>query len=122
MMFTGANAEHTAKLKCIADTHLSTYKSEVTNARGASSGIKIKHRENFPLLKFDTSPIPENATIKRASLFLHLKKDDPDYFLNHVSVSTVPTDWVEGDHDASGKHNMACLLRPGPQTKKWGWQ
>lgn len=122
LMYTGANAEHAARLKCIADTHLSTYKSEVTNARGASSGIKIKHRENFPLLKFDTSPIPENATIKTASLFLHLKKDDPDYFLNHVSVSTVPTDWVEGDHNASGKHSMACLLWPGPQTKKWGWQ
>lgn len=114
--------EHTVKLKCVADTHLATSGGETTNARGGSSGVKIKHREDFPLLKFDTSAIPANATVRKAGLFLHLKNADPSYFLSHVSVSTVPTDWIEGDGAASGEHDVACLLWPGPRAKKWGWQ
>jgi len=59
--------------------------------------------------------------VKRASLFLHVNNPSPEYFLSHVSVSTVPTDWVEGSERAKGEHDLACLLWPGPRTRKWGW-
>ena len=97
-----AAAGQSVTLKCIADTHVATHSQEVTNARGGSSHVKIKHREDFPLLKFDTSPIPPNATVKEACLMVHLTDPDPQFFLNHVSASTVPTDWVEGDQTTSG--------------------
>jgi len=110
--------EHAVKLAVIADTNLATHAGETTDAYGGASSIKIKHRENFPLLRFDTSAIPENATVKKASILLHVNDPDPKFFLSHVSASTVPTEWVEGEGRASGEHDMACLLWPGPRDRK----
>jgi len=119
--------EHTVKLPCIADTHVATYQgggeeNEQTHSYGATTSLKIKHKENFPLMKFDLSSIPANATVTKASVFVHINKPDPNFFLNQISVCTVPTDWVEGKGDfKAGDHDEACLLWPGPRTAKWGW-
>jgi hypothetical protein len=118
--------EVVVKLPCIADTHVATYQSssedEQKHAYGKADSLKMKHKENFPILKFDTSGIPANASVKKASIFVHINDPDPGFFLNHVSVSTVPTDWVEGTGDVkTAEHDEACLLWPGPRTAKWGW-
>ncbi|MBN1810025.1 MAG: hypothetical protein JW909_13240 [Planctomycetes bacterium] len=116
--------EHSAKLDVLADTHLATYSGEETDGYGGTSSLKIKHHENYPLLRFDTSVIPSNATVKKASIFVHINDPDPDFFLNHVSVSTVPTFWVEGDEGGTkqGEHDIACARWAGPRSVKWGWK
>lgn len=89
-----------ATLKCVADTSINAFpgggneNNEWKLRSGEHQQIKIKNRENMLLLRFDMAPVPPKAKISSAKLRLHLEGGE-GYALNHVCVSTVPTEWDE---------------------------
>src|SRR5258708_2118785 len=68
-----------AVLKCSADTSISSFggagseNSEWKMRSGDKPRIKLKHRENMLLLRFDMAGMPAGAKISSAKLRLHLE-------------------------------------------------
>jgi lysophospholipase L1-like esterase len=90
-------------LRCdvIADTEVSAYSDASTDETawnwGAANRLKCKGREEYTLLKFDTSKC-RGLTIKRATLYL----SRTEQCVIHVAgVSTISTDWQEGKGQGS---------------------
>lgn len=106
---------------CTADTSVASVGKETQQNSGTSEKIKIKGRENQPLLKFDLSAIPKDAVITAASL--RVKVTDPKFRLNQVAVSSVSTDWTEGagrSVDGEGEAGEgACFAWPASGKSAW---
>jgi len=101
----------------VADNSIASYPSEVGQNSGRSRQLKIKGRENQVILKFDLSAIPPKASVTKA--VLSVKLHAPEYRINQIGYSTVPTDWVEG----TGKNNDpngSCHKWPGGKGRSWG--
>ncbi|HYF52543.1 MAG TPA: hypothetical protein VEJ63_24255 [Planctomycetota bacterium] len=101
-------------LPCIADTSIHSFPgdgneaNEWTVCSGRYKRIKIKHREDQLLLRFDLTALPLKK-VAAAKLRLFLEGGD-GYALNHVCVSTVPTEWDE---------TKANFLQPA-DGREWG--
>jgi len=100
-----------------ADNSIASYPSEQTFNDGNKPQVKIKGRENQVILKFDLSGIPADQRVTRAVLSVQLS--GPEYRLNQVGYSTVPTEWVEGN-GAAGAAGNSCHRWPGGQGRLWG--
>lgn len=100
-----------------ADNSIAAFPSEQSINNGRKPSIKIKGREDMPILKFDLSSIPANATVTKA--VLSVKLADAKFQINQIGYSTVPTDWVEGQNEKDGK-GVSCYRHPGGSIAAWG--
>ena len=107
------------KIVCpvVADNSIASHSSEARLNYGRKDRVKIKGRENQVLLKFDLSGLPKGRLVTKAVLSLRLS--GPEYRINQIGYSTVPTDWAEGtgrrdDPDGS------CHSWPGGEGRRWG--
>ena len=101
----------------VADNSIASYSTERGHNYGNQPEMKMKGRENQAILKFDLSGIPAGATVTKAVLSVQLT--GPEYRINQVGYSTVPTDWVEGDGVENNPAN-ACHKWPGGSGRAWG--
>ncbi len=109
-----------ATCKVVADSSIASHPGEQTENTGQSKEVKIKGRENQVIMKFDLTAVPKNSSVTKAALSVKLAK--PEFRINQIGYSTVPTDWVEGNNAAAGSppHGFVCHNWPGPSTKAWG--
>ncbi len=114
---TAAAGAGEAVCPVIADNSIASYPSEVGENYGDNPQVKIKGRENQVILKFDLSGIPKGQLVTKA--VLSVKLAGPEFRLNQIGYSTVPTDWVEGDGRANQRGN-SCHKWPGGAGPFWG--
>lgn len=101
----------------VADNSIASYPSEVGQNYGNQPQVKIKGRENQAILKFDLSGIPKDQLVTKAVLSVSLS--GPEYRINQIGYSTVPTDWVEGSGEANDR-GSSCHKWPGGEGRGWG--
>lgn len=106
---------------CTADASVASSGSEAEQNSGTAPRIKIKGRENQLLMKFDLSAIPADAAIVGGTLWV--KMAQPQFRFNQMAVSTVSTDWVEGNGhsiDGEGKAGEGvCHNYPRDNKSLW---
>lgn len=108
-------AAEAVKLKCVADTAVSSYPSERGFNYGQSSNLRLKGTEMLALAKFDVAPI-RNWKVQSARLFLHASGE---HRLKTIGLSTVAVEWVEGD--AAGKAGVGASFEWADTGKeRWG--
>jgi hypothetical protein len=101
----------------VADNSIASHPSEVGENYGNKPQIKMKGRENQAILKFDLSGVPKGQIVTKAVLSVALS--GPEYRINQIGYSTVPTDWVEGSGRANDRGN-SCHRWPGGEGRHWG--
>src|SRR5437016_868130 len=74
-----------ARLRCIADTNVSSYPSERAFNYGRTSRLRLKGIEMMALMRFDLGPA-KGLRIERAELFLRYAS--PDRKLRTIGFST----------------------------------
>lgn len=96
-------------IKCpvTADTEVGAYadgryKERIWNW-GKASRVKIKGVEEFLLYKFDTSKVPDDFMITKATLYI---PRSGQCVIPVVGVSSISADWKEGDGDAWRSQTM----------------
>ena len=89
---TGAGANE-AKLRCTADTNVSSYEGERNFNYGQSTRLRLKGIQMLALFQFDTAPI---AGWKVTKATLHLRYANADRKLRTLGVSTISAPWQEG--------------------------
>lgn len=108
-------AVESVKLRCIADTAVSSYPSERGFNYGQSSHLRLKGIEMLALARFDMAPV-RGWRVEEARLFLHASGE---HRLKTLGLSTVATEWVEGD--AAGKPGTGASFEWADTGKRrWG--
>ncbi len=95
------------------DTWISAFPSEQAGNNGGGYRLKLKGIQEFFLIDFDPLPL-RGKTVARAEL---LVRGEGDETLDRVTVSTVTSDWVEGDGSnyAVNTDGASFLFRSGQQ-------
>lgn len=110
-----AGAVESAKLRCIADTAVSSYPAERGFNYGQSSHLRLKGIEMLALARFDLTPV-RGWKVQDARLFLHASGE---HRLKTLGLSTVAVEWTEGD--ASGKAGTGASFEWADTGKRrWG--
>ncbi|HEY3284403.1 MAG TPA: hypothetical protein VGN26_19205 [Armatimonadota bacterium] len=104
------------RLPCTADTNLSSYPAEAALNYGGSSRLRLKGREMWALLKFDTKAI-QGWTVTSARLRLHAAGP---HKLKTLGLSTIAVDWVEGTGTGTAVPGGATFLEAMAGRTKWG--
>ena len=104
----------TVRLKCIADTNISSYSTEQSFNYGKSSRLRLKGIEMIGLFQFDTALI-SNWTVRSAALYLRYAGADRK--LRTLGLSTISAPWSEGTGAGEAKPGEACFLRNG--ANRW---
>ena len=118
-----------AVLPVVADACIAAYPigartakgGEQANNAGAADKLKLKKFENRPILRFDFSALPANATVTEAELEITIANGKP---INQVGVGTLHVPWNEGDgvgkdEPDAAKHTGACFLGPKGPDSRW---
>lgn len=110
-----------AVCKVVADNAIASFDGnpdERTENVGNAKELKIKGIENQPILTFDLSPVPKDASISKA--VLSVKLTGPEYAINQIGYSTVPTAWAEGTGATPDvKEHAFCCHRWPAAGKTW---
>lgn len=94
------------RVRCIADTSVSSYPGETTFNYGQSSRLRLKGIQMLALFQFDTAPV---KGWKVDSATLYLRYAGADRKLRTLGFSTVAAPWVEGTGAAEKKPGGACF-------------
>lgn len=112
---TGAE---TVRLKCIADTNLSSYPSEVEFNYGRATHLRLKGVEMLALFRFDLGPL-KGMHIQRATLFLRYAGAERK--LRVLGFSTVAVPWEEGTGAGERKEGECCFKARALNKEDWAW-
>ena len=108
-------AAESVKLRCVADTAVSSYPTERGFNYGQSSNLRLKGIEMLALLRFDTAAV-RTWNVQSARLYLHASGE---HRLKTVGLSTVATPWIEGD--SAGKAGTGASFEWADTGKtRWG--
>lgn len=86
------------------DAWISAYPGEQDGNNGAAPRLKLKGIQEFFLFDFDASPY-RGKKIQRAELRIKSANEDPAL---RVTVSTVTTQWQEGNGNSYSKESEGC--------------
>lgn len=86
-------AQEWIKVPISRDTWLSNFKEEQSGSNGAAPRLKLKSIVELSLIDFEASPL-RDKTILDAKLLLKVAGDRP---IDRVTLSTITSDWVEGN-------------------------
>jgi Domain of unknown function (DUF4091) len=106
----------TVKLKCTADTNVSSYPGEQRLNYGASNRLRLKGIQMFALMKFDTAPI---AGWQASSAKLHFRYAGADRKLRTIGISTISVDWQEGTGTGTEAPDQTCFAHPNGANTTW---
>jgi hypothetical protein len=113
-------AAETVRLKAIADIWLcDTDTAERNSSAGKADRVKLKSIQEMGAFRFDAGPV-NGYEVRKATLFLHRASEDQ---LRHIRVSTVASDWVEGNTDKSyGPASGSTWMYADSGSKRaWAW-
>jgi hypothetical protein len=110
-----ARAEE-ARLRCTADTNLSSYPSEMDFNYGQSSRLRLKGIQMMALFNFDLAPVKEWRVEKAV---LHLRYAGADRKLKTLGFSTVAAPWEEGTGVAEKKPGESCFTWSAYNRTRW---
>ena len=111
----GVHAD-TVKLKCAADTNVSSYPGEQQLNYGGSNRLRLKGIQMFALMKFD------GASLKGwqvSSAKLHFRYAGADRKLKTIGFSTVSVDWIEGTGNGNDIPDQTCFAHPSGTGATW---
>lgn len=111
----GARADE-ARLRCIADTNLSSYEGERDLNYGASNRIRLKGIQMMALFRFDMAPVA-HWIVERATL--HLRYAGNDRRLRTLGFSTVSAPWEEGSGVGEKRAGETCFSWSGLGSRSW---
>lgn len=104
------------KLRCIADTNVSSYESEQEFNYGGSTRLRLKGIQMLALLRFDTAPV-RNWNIQKATLFLRYAGADRK--LRTLGFSTISAPWEEGTGAGEKKPGEVCFAWRNQGKTRW---
>lgn len=111
----GARADE-AKLRCMADTNISSYEGERNFNYGQSTRLRLKGIQMLALFQFDTAPL---AGWKVTKATLHLRYAGADRKLRTLGFSTVSAPWQEGTGVQEAKPGEASFLWRENGKTRW---
>lgn len=106
----------TYRLRCVADTNLSSYDTERTNNYGASTRLRLKGTQMLGLFRFDVELL-RHKRVQSARLFLRYAGNDRK--LRIVGVSTLTVPWDEGDGAGVPRHGQPCFEQARLGEQPW---
>jgi hypothetical protein len=110
-----ALAEET-RLRCIADTNLSSYESERDFNYGQSTRLRLKGIQMMALFRFDTAPV-KDWRVEKATLYLRYAGNDRK--LRTLGLSTVSAPWEEGTGAGERKPGEVCFMWRALGKERW---
>lgn len=117
--FLGALSEAAdpVRIDVTRDAWISAYSGEQEGNNGAAPRLKLKGIQEFFLIDFDPTPF-QGKKVRRAELRLKSASDDKAL---RITVSTVMTDWNEGDGTNYAKGTDGCSFQWAIGGKqRWG--
>lgn len=114
--FSTAGLAEQVRLRCIADTNLSSYETERSFNYGQSSRLRLKGIQMLALFNFDTTPIA-GWQIRKATLYMRYAGNDRR--LRTLGISTISAPWKEGTGSAEQKPGEACFLWIALGQTRW---
>ena len=111
----GAQAEE-VRLRCTADTNLSSYEGEQDLNYGHSTRLRLKGIQMLALFQFDTAPLM-GWQIQKATLYLRYAGNERK--LRTVGISTVSSPWEEGTGAGEKKIYESCFRWSGQSKTPW---
>lgn len=87
------SAQEWVKVPISRDTWLSNYKTEQSGSNGAAPRLKIKSIVELSIVDFQPSLLKDKKILS-AKLLLKIAGDRP---IDRVTLSTITSDWIEGD-------------------------
>ncbi|MGC8667450.1 MAG: hypothetical protein ACP5VE_04955 [Chthonomonadales bacterium] len=118
LLLAAAAGADEVRLKCVADTNLSAYPTEVELNYGRSTHLRLKGVEMLALLRFDLGPV-KGMHIRRATLFLRYAGADRK--LRVLGFSTVAVPWQEGTGAGERKEGECCFKARALGKEDWAW-
>ncbi len=112
---TGAGANE-ARLRCTADTNVSSYEGERNANYGQSTRLRLKGIQMLALFQFDTAPI---AGWKVSKATLHLRYANADRKLRTLGISTISAPWQEGTGVQEAKPGETSFLWRENGKTRW---
>lgn len=112
---TGAGANE-VKLRCTADTNVSSYEGERNANYGQSTRLRLKGIQMLALFQFDTTPI---AGWKVTKAVLHLRYANADRKLRTLGLSTISAPWQEGTGVQEAKPGETSFLWRENGKTRW---
>lgn len=113
---SGWRPEPALRLKCTADTNLSSYEHERVFNYGAASRTRLKGIQMVGLYRFDTEPV-RNRLVSSARLYLRYAGADRK--LRTLGISTVAAPWDEGDGRGEQRIGQACFSHRRLDQEPW---
>jgi hypothetical protein len=110
-----ARAEE-VRLRCTADTNLSSYPGEADFNYGQSSRLRLKGIQMMALFRFDLAPV-KNWKVEKA--VLHLRYAGTDRKLKTLGFSTIAGPWEEGTGVAEKKPGESCFTWSAYGRTRW---
>ncbi|MFC1582331.1 hypothetical protein ACFL4W_02210 [Planctomycetota bacterium] len=123
------------KVPISRDVWLSSYNEEKEHSMGKTPKFKIKGRDEFALMDFETEILKGKEVV---SAYLHCRNIDPAEevkrlglgdrpdVLRHIGVSTVSSRWEEGQGSASYKADTegggASFNEASTGKRPWAWK
>lgn len=104
------------KLRCVADTNVSSFPAERNFNYGQSSRLRLKGVEMLALFAFDNTPI-DGWKVERATLYLRYAGGERK--LRTLGISTIAAPWQEGTGSAEAKPHEACFAWRTLDSARW---
>lgn len=105
-----------ARLRCIADTNLSSYESERDFNYGQSSRLRLKGIQMLALFRFDTAPVA-GWQVRKATL--SLRYAGAERKLRALGISTISAPWQEGTGTGEPKAGETCFSWRAYKQARW---
>ena len=111
-----AIAQQEVEVDCIADTMFSGHSTEHTTNCGARTSLRVKGWQGIVVFKFDMSLL-EETRVDAATLKVFCKSITGDAAspldLADLQISTISSDWIEGDGDYTVTEDSSTYDYPG---------
>ncbi len=104
--FTSPALADEVRLRCVADTNISSHSAERELNYGRAPRLRLKGIEMLALFRFDTQPI-QDWTV--ASARLYLRHAGETRMLKTLGISTVSSPWEEGTGAGERKPGECCF-------------
>ncbi len=105
-----------ARLRCTADTSVSSYSGEADSNYGQSSRLRLKGIQMIALFQFDTAPI-KGWKIDSAKLYLRYASAERK--LRTLGLSTISAPWTEGTGSGEKKSGETCFAWREQGNARW---
>jgi hypothetical protein len=105
-----------ARLRCVADTSVSSYSGETEMNYGQASRIRLKGIQMLALFQFDTAPV-KGWKVDSATLYLRYAGSDRK--LRTLGFSTISAPWTEGTGAGEKKPGETCFAWREQGKTRW---